>query len=48
LLGLILEGKVGGKKHRGRPQFQYMSQIIENGECNSYQKVMRKANDRKA
>lgn len=34
LLEQILEGIVVGKNHRGRPRLQYMSQIIEDLECN--------------
>ena len=48
LLGLILEGLVDGKNHRGRPRLQYISQIIEDQGCSSYQELKRKASDREA
>lgn len=48
LLGLILEGIINGKIHRGRPRLQYISQIIEDQGCNSYQELKRKASDREA
>uniref|UniRef100_A0A2S2P7C6 Uncharacterized protein n=1 Tax=Schizaphis graminum TaxID=13262 RepID=A0A2S2P7C6_SCHGA len=48
LLLLILEGVIDGKNHRGRPRLQYVNQIMEDQECNSYQELKRKASDREA
>lgn len=48
LLGLILKGMVVGKNYREKPRLQYMSQIIEDQEFNSYQELNRKARDREA
>lgn len=48
LLLLILEGVIDGKNHRGRPRLQYISQIMEDQGCNSYQELKRKASDREA
>lgn len=36
------------KNHRGRLRLQYISQIIEDQGCNSYQKLKRKASNRKS
>lgn len=46
LLRLILEGMVVGKNHKGRLRLQYMSQMIEDRDCDSYQELKRKASDR--
>lgn len=48
LLLLILECVIDGKNHRGRPRLQYISQIMEDQGCNSYQELKRKASDREA
>lgn len=45
LLFLILEGIIDVKNHRGRPRFQFISQIIEDQGCKSYREPKRKASD---
>ena len=46
ILGLILEGIMGGKNNRRRPRLQYISQlIIEDQGSNSHQELKRKASD---
>lgn len=34
------------KNPRGRPRLKFISQIIDDQGCNSYQELKRKANDR--
>jgi hypothetical protein len=46
LLLLILEGVINGKNHRGRPRLLYISQIMEDRECYSYQELKRKPSDK--
>jgi len=46
LLLLILKGIIDGKNHRVRPRLKYISQIIEDQGCNSYQELNKKASDR--
>lgn len=46
LVLLILEGIIDGKNHRGLPKLQFISQIMEDQGCDSYQELKRKTNDR--
>jgi len=46
LLGLILEGTIDEKNHRERSRLQYISQIIEDQGCESYEELKRKVSDR--
>jgi len=43
LLKLIIEGKVGGNNHMGRPRLEFIQQIIKDQGCDSYIEMKRKA-----
>jgi len=42
----ILEGKVKGKKNRGRPRITWMNDVIEWTGLKTYEKIKRTAEDR--
>jgi len=42
----ILEGKVNGKKNRGRPRLTWMNDVIEWTGLKTYENVKRTAEDR--
>jgi len=45
ILGLSLEEIIDGKNHRRRPRLEYISQMIEDQGCKSYQELKWKNSD---
>ena len=41
-----MEGTVEGKEYRERPRLEYIKQIMEDVNCETYEEMKRKAQDR--